>query len=116
MAKKYKYADKNMLHMANAVARDVMKFNRCVDQSVIDALPDDKFFPIIFTLLHEHRAGQPCEPHVRCMFATPLTMGLPTIHGRETILIDVAMNIYDVLPEVELPEEQVEKQDEPAKA
>lgn len=112
MGKKYKYADKHTLNMANHLARDVLKYNRCVRQECIDALPDDKFFPIVFAMVHEHKAGKLTEPHMRCMFATPLNMGLSTVHGRETLLIDVEMGLYDLLPEIELPEEAVEPETE----
>lgn len=102
MSKKYKYLDKHYLKLINHVSDKILKFNRTLPESVIDDLPDDKFFPITFTLLHEHRAGVPCEPHVRCMIAVP---------DKETgemtqLLLDMDMSIYDVLPEVELPSKE----------
>lgn len=100
--------------MANYIARDILHYNRATPQEIIDALPEDKFFPIVFAMLHEHKAGKPTEPHMRCMFAVPVNMGLPMIHSRETILVDVEMGIYNMLPEIELPEEAVEKQEEPS--
>lgn len=106
--KKYKYINKHILNMANHIARDVLKYNRCVYQEAIDALPDDKFFPIVFAMVHEHKAGKPTEPHMRCIFAVPT--------DAQRLIIDVEMGVYDMLPEVELPEEKLEEQEEPAKA
>lgn len=106
---KYKYLDKHHLNLINHISRDIIKYNRALPQEVIDALPDDKFFPIVFTLLHEHIMGKPAEPHMRCMIVVPDTEGV----GRERLLLDMEMGLFDLLPEVELPD-SVEKEPEPA--
>jgi hypothetical protein len=96
---KYKYLDKALLTKINYLSDKVLKYNRTLPDEVIDALPDDKFFPITFTLLHEHRAGVPCEPHVRCIIAVPQIENV----GRQLIL-DMEMGTYELLPDVELPD------------
>lgn len=100
MGRKYKYLDKHYLKIINHVSDKILKFNRTLPESVIDELPDDKFFPITFTLPHEHRAGVPCEPHIRCMIAVP-----DKLTGDMTqLLLDMDLSIFDTLPEVELPD------------
>ena len=99
MAKKYKYLDKHYLNMINHVSDKILKFNRTIPQDVIDALPDNKFFPIVFTMLHEHKAGVPCEPHVRCIIAVPDN----PISNMTRLILDMDASLFEVLPEVELP-------------
>ena len=98
MGNKYKYIDKRYLKLVNHLSWHVLNYNRVIREETIDALPDDKFFPITFTLLHEHKAGKPCEPHVRCIIATPGPNG-----ERQQLILDMEMGIYDLLPEIELP-------------
>lgn len=98
MGNKYKYLDKHHLKQINHLSLHVLKYNRAIREDVIDALPEDKFFPITFTMLHEHRAGKPCEPHVRCIILTP-----GPENERQTLILDMEMGIFNLLPEVELP-------------
>lgn len=95
--KKYKYVDKQTLNMINHLARDILQYNRAVTQECIDALPEDKFFPVVFSMLHEHKAGKLTEPHMRCMFLIPMP--------ERRILIDVEMGLYNLMPEVEIPDD-----------
>lgn len=99
MAKKYKYLDKTNLLRINYLSHHVLKYNRTLPDELIDALPDDKLFPITFTMLHEHRAGVACEPHVRCIINAPNQTGV-----MQTLILDVDMVIYNCLPEVEIPD------------
>jgi nitrite reductase/ring-hydroxylating ferredoxin subunit len=55
--RKVKYLDKHYLQIINRISDKVQKYNRTLPDKLIDALPDDKFFPITFTMMHEHRAG-----------------------------------------------------------
>lgn len=103
MAKKYKYIDKHYLRIINQLSHEVLKYNRTLPDELIASLPDDTFFPIIFTLLHEHKAGQPCEPHMRCIILTPKVKG-----HRQQLILDMEMGIFDRLPEVEVPENNSE--------
>lgn len=104
MAKKYKYIDKHYLRIVNQLSHDVLKYNRTLPDELIAELPDDKFFPIIFTLLHEHKAGVACEPHVRCIIMTSDNEG-----HRNQLILDMEMGIFDRLPEVEIPENDSEQ-------
>jgi hypothetical protein len=98
---KYKYFDKKYLNLTNHIARDIVKYNRSVPQEIIDALPEDKFFPVVFSMVHEHIAGKIAEPHMRCMIVVPVKIGNDDIMNR--ILVDVEMGIFDLLPEFEMP-------------
>jgi hypothetical protein len=100
MSQKYKYLDKHNLKLINHISDKILKFNRTLTDAVIDDLPDDKFFPIVFTMIHEHRAGVPCEPHVRCMITVPDKLTNKMIR----LTLDIDTSIFDALPEVELPD------------
>jgi hypothetical protein len=102
MTKTYKYLDKEYLKRINYLSHSVLKYNRTIPTEVIDELPDDKFFPIVFSMLHEHRAGVPCEPHVRCMIAVPRKNS----ENMDQLLLDMDSGIYDALPTVEIPSEK----------
>ena len=104
MTQKYKYIDKHNLNLINHISRDIIKYNRSLPQELIDALPEDKFFPIVFTLLHEHIMGKPVEPHVRCMIAVPTVDASGAVTGSDRLLLDMEMGLFDLLPEVELPD------------
>jgi hypothetical protein len=109
MAKKYKYIDKECLRAVNYKALHVLRYNRAVREDVINALPDDRLFPVTFSMLHEHKAGVPCEPHVRCVILTPPTEA----GGRQQLILDMEMNIFDLLPEIEIPDQPEEPVAEP---
>ena len=76
---------KDILKSVNTMAL-VRGYNRSVPESFLDALPDQLYVPFI-ELPHEHKAGQPCEPHVRCVFQ----------HDGSHFAIDVEMGCYDLL-------------------
>lgn len=108
MPRKYKYLDKENLQRINYLSLHVLKYNRAVREDVIDALPDDKLFPITFSMVHEHRAGVPCEPHVRCIIAARDSDGNPL-----QLILDMEAGIYNLLPEVEVPDLPKEPVEEP---
>lgn len=108
MGNKYKYLDKEVLNNINHVSRDVIKYNRALPQNIIDALPDDKLFPINWCMLHEHIAGKAVEPHMRCMILVPILSSPDRNAGRyQTLILDMEMGLFDLLPEVELPDTPV---------
>lgn len=109
MPKKYKYIDKQCLQAVNHKTIHVLKYNRAIREDVIDALPDDKLFPIVFSMLHEHKAGVACEPHVRCIIMTPAGEN----DGRQQLILDMEMNVFDILPEIEIPDKADEPVEEP---
>jgi hypothetical protein len=104
---KYKYLDKEFLNRINYLSREVMKYNRSLPQEFVDSLPDDRFYIITFTLLHEHIAGKPADPHVRCLIYGGQDLPNPMI-------LDMEMGLYEMLPEVEAKEKDAEP--EPAAA
>ena len=56
-----------------------------------DELPDDKVYPIIEVMIHEHIAGKPVEPHYRTTIV---------LHNTNMMIMDMTMKIYHALPEV----------------
>jgi hypothetical protein len=109
MLRKVKYIDKKHLQIYNHLSNDILKYNRTLPTEVVDALPDDKFFPIVFTLPHEHRAGKLCEPHVRCIIAVP-----GKDERMDQLILDVEMGLFDLLPEFNMPDRKSDEVDEPA--
>lgn len=67
-------------------------YNRQVSEKVRE-LPEANY-PVIRTLVHQHRHFQPCEPHIRCGVGGP--NGL-------IAFIDVPMWYYDKLPQRRIP-------------
>jgi hypothetical protein len=65
----------------------VQGYNRVTDEKFLDRLPDAFYVPK-YVLLHEHKAGKPCDPHVRCVFD----------HEGDYFFIDVEMGCWEKLP------------------
>jgi hypothetical protein len=88
---------KNQLVEANQWAINV-GYNRAVEiaplEKLLDNYSEDIRFPILLSILHEHRAGEPCEPHMRCQ----IVLG-PT---GPKILVDVDMDLFERLDRVSL--------------
>jgi hypothetical protein len=76
---------KDILKSVNTMAL-VQGYNRSVNKEFLDSLPDDKVFVPRYTLLHEHKAGKPCDPHVRCVFE----------HESDWFIIDVEMGCWEM--------------------
>lgn len=72
-------------------------YNRQLDPDAIASLPDNLGWPVVFDMLHEHKGGKACEPHVRCMVLLP---DLDDVTGRLThrVMIDTDMDIFMALP------------------
>lgn len=108
MSRKIKYIDKQLLQRVNYLSNNVLKYNRTLPPELVDALPDDKVFPIVFTMLHEHKAGVPCEPHVRCIIAAP-----GNDDKMQQLILDMETGIFDLLPEFTMPDTAPDTSDEP---
>lgn len=78
---------KGVLKSVNTMAQ-VQGYNRVVRADFLDGLPAEKFYVPNFVMLHEHKAGKPCDPHVRCLFN----------HDGAYFAIDVEMGCWDMLP------------------
>ena len=59
---------------------------------------EDVRFPILMSILHEHKGGQQCEPHMRC----EVVLG-PT---GPKVLIDLDMDLFTRLERVVYDEEE----------
>lgn len=80
---------KGVLKRVNTMAQ-VQGYTRVVDEDFLNRLPEEKFYAPKFALLHEHKAGKPCDPHVRCVFD----------NEGDYFMIDVEMGCWDMLPTV----------------
>lgn len=77
---------KEILKSLNSMALH-MGYNQAVTPEFLETLDDNKFYIPRITLLHEHKAGKPCDPHMRCVFDGPDGM----------FSIDVEMGCYEIL-------------------
>lgn len=77
---------KGLLKRANARAIE-LGYNRATKEEFLETLPEGFYAPK-YTLLHEHKAGKPCEQHVRCVFP----------YEGDYFFIDVEMPIWEQLP------------------
>lgn len=84
-----KVFNKATLKEANDVA-EKRDYNRQIKSEFIDSLPDNKLFPVVFTMLHEHAQGKRVNAHVRCWVS----------FGKERVFIDCDMDIFNKLPSV----------------
>jgi hypothetical protein len=98
MAKKYKYLDKNLLDRINHLSREVLHYNRTLPQEFVDSRPDDELYAVTFSMIHEHIAGKPADPHVRVV--------LSCSENRQSVILDMEMGLYDMLPAVEVPDDE----------
>ena len=92
MPKKIKYLDKDLLNKINHISQTIYHYNRTIPQHVIDALDPEKFVVVTFNMLHEHIAGKPADPHVRCI------MQQSAQQPSEPMILDIPMDLYEVLP------------------
>ena len=69
---------------------DLWDFNRQLDSKAVRRLPKQQnlAYPVIQTLLHEHRHFEPCEQHMRLVI---------DIQG-DVAIADVPLNYFDKLP------------------
>ena len=79
-----KDALKSVNHMA-----ELLGYHRVTRPEFLEALPDDKFYIPKYELLHKHRAGERCEPHMRCVFE----------HDGAMFMIDVELGCYNLVPD-----------------
>lgn len=96
--RKYKYLDKELLDKINFISRDVLHYNRSLPQSLVDKLPAERFYIITWAMVHEHIAGKPADPHMRCMI-----YGGPDVQN--PLILDMEMGMYELLPDIEVPAE-----------
>lgn len=89
--------NKETLRKANKIAAK-RKYNRQLQDKFVSSLPDDKWFPAFFTMLHEHAQGEKVDTHVRCWIAFDA-------EGTKAF-IDCDMKLYNSLQEFEVPDQK----------
>lgn len=97
MSETIKCFTKATLMQANRIA-ERRGYNRQLDYNFLKSLPDDKFYPAFFTMIHEHAQGKSVEPHVRCWVAFD--------ENGTRGFIDCDMKLYSNLDSVEIPDKE----------
>lgn len=89
--------DKATLKRANHIAKK-RNYNRQLLPSFVKALPEDRWFPVIFSMIHEHAEGVKVDPHIRCwiVFDDKGNRGF----------VDCDMSIFNNLKTFEVPDEK----------
>ena len=65
MERRVEYFTKALLLLASKEAKEV-GYNRQLDDELIAGL-EAIYYPVVFTMMHEHIAGKLVDPHVRCL-------------------------------------------------
>lgn len=93
---KIRYFTKEQLFQAAVVAVE-RDYNRQIDPSWVTTHIDEGVsMPVVFHMIHEHRAGVPIEPHIRAMI---------TINeDGDRVMLDVDWKMFYKLSEAEIPE------------
>lgn len=79
-------------------------YNRALDAKKLQEMPEDSLWATTFTMMHEHKAGQPTDPHVRCMLHKIVPAGENAWRVDSTstpIFVDVIPEIFESLPTAE---------------
>lgn len=95
--RKIKCFTKESIEAANSVAGR-RNYNRQLTKAFIRSLPDGKWFPVVFTMIHEHAQGNKVDPHMRCW------VEYDSKGGR--FFIDCDMDIYKSLSSFDFPSEK----------
>jgi hypothetical protein len=88
--------DKSLLSFANQVAIK-LDYNQAIEPDYLKSTPDDQAWAVVFSMIHEHKAGKPTDPHVRCMLH-PLVKqesGGYKVDSAVTLMIDVVPEIFE---------------------
>jgi hypothetical protein len=87
------YFDKATLIVAAKIAQQ-RDYNRQANIEALKELPDDNVYPITFAMIHEHKAGQVVEPHMRTWISLNA--------DGDSVFLDVDMDLYRTLPTTEV--------------
>lgn len=88
-------ANKKLLTKLNEAANH-MNYNRQVVPEAIEKLPDDVIVAVLPIMIHEHAAGKPVEPHLRCSLRI-LHPASDMFHG---LFLDIPCELFEKLPTV----------------
>jgi len=96
----YRVMTKTKLREANEWAIKI-GYNRAFQpeplQKFLDEADEDIRFPIVFSTLHEHAAGRPVDPHIRCKVI---------LDGEGASgFIDLDADLFNSLDRIESPKE-----------
>ena len=98
-----KIFDKANLTLANNLAIK-LDYNRAIEPEYLKSTPDDSLWAVTFNMIHEHKAGQPTEPHIRCMLQDfePIA-GQPNMwkvnKNAPPLFVDCVTEVFERLPE-----------------
>lgn len=88
-------ANKSMLKKLNNTAAQ-RNYNRQIAPESIERLADDVIVAVSPIMIHEHAAGKPVAPHLRC--------SVRTLHVTSTcfdgVFLDVPYELFELLPEL----------------
>jgi hypothetical protein len=66
-------------------------YNRTLSPELLAELPEDFIFPVSFSMIHEHAAGNSVDPHMRCIIITG--------HNCKGVFLDCDMSIFKQIKE-----------------
>jgi hypothetical protein len=66
-------------------------YNRILTPELLAELPEDFIFPVSFSMIHEHAAGNSVDPHMRCIIITG--------HNCKGVFLDCDMSIFKQIKE-----------------
>lgn len=89
---KIKYFTKPLLLAATLVGID-RNYNRMLNPEFVEKLDGALKFPVVFSMLHEHVAGELADPHIRAVVA---------YCANDTLQIDVDLDLFNSLPYAEV--------------
>jgi hypothetical protein len=94
------YITKGLL-IANAEKASEIGYNRQIAPEVLDDISDHRF-PIQYLMTRRHKAGEPCEPHIRCM----VHLMTRTDSELRPVVIDMPFDDYHSLPTIEVEDSE----------
>lgn len=101
---KSRYLNKEILARANYLSREVLHYNRTLSDEFVNTLPDDINFPVIPLMVHEHKSGKACEPHMRVFVVVPKvvtgTIEEMSNGGFDQYIVDLEIGLFNLLPSI----------------
>lgn len=94
---------KKTLTLANNIAIR-RGYNRAIVEDYIAKMPEETKWAVTFYMLHEHAAGKPVDPHVRCMIQQLFVDDSPTL------FVDTDMTVFEMLPKYTIDAEKETQQ------